>query len=145
MVNLNEMKLQKNRFSKNSKFKKLNYGNVGFLVKKEGRLELIHLFILKKLIKKLFIIRKGITFMNSNKIWFNIKPNFILQKKSKNSRMGKGKGLFERKIIRIFRGDILIQFSGFKLNKLYLVLNKLNKKFDIKLSLIYKDHQIYPL
>lgn len=58
VIDLNEMKLQKNRFGKNPKFKNLNYGDVGFLVSREGRLELIHLFMLKKLVKKLIKVRK---------------------------------------------------------------------------------------
>lgn len=59
--------------------------------------------------------------------------------------MGKGKGAFERKVIRIFRGDILIQFTGFRLNKLRAILKKFNKKLDIKLTLIYIKHRTFPL
>jgi large subunit ribosomal protein L16 len=144
MVNL-ESKLQKNRFFKKPKKNLLKFGNSGFLVIKEGRLELIQLSILKKLIKKLIKKKKNEKNMDLNKIWFSIKPNFILQRKSKNSRMGKGKGMFERRVIRVNRGFILFEFSGFSINKLKFIINIINKLLSIKLVLINTNSNFYPL
>jgi hypothetical protein len=50
--------------------------------------------------------------------------------------MGKGKGMIERKVIRIRRGMILLEFSGVPPFKLNLLLPKLNRKLDIKLAII---------
>jgi ribosomal protein L16/L10AE len=71
--------------------------------------------------------------------------NFALHKKSKNARMGKGKGMVERKVIRIRRGVMLFEFIGIPLNKLQLLVPKLNKKLDIKFALIKKNFYSYGL
>jgi ribosomal protein L16/L10AE len=59
--------------------------------------------------------------------------------------MGKGKGMVERKVIRIRRGITLFEFIGVPLNKLKLLIPKLNKKLDIKLSLIKNNFYSYGL
>lgn len=141
----NEYKLQKNRFFKQPKNNSLKYGNLGLLVIKEGRLELIQLALLKKLLKKLIRKKKNKKNKDLNKIWFYTQPNFILQKKSKNSRMGKGKGMFERKVIRLYRGYILFEFLGFPLKKLKIIVNIINKLINIKLRIIYNNLYFFSL
>lgn len=49
----NEKKVQKNRFNRLPKKFKLTYGDAAFYTRNEGRIELIHLALLKKRIKKL--------------------------------------------------------------------------------------------
>lgn len=51
--------MQKNRYFSKPKPLRLNYGNAGFITDHEGRLELIHLFFLKKRLKK-FILKQDL-------------------------------------------------------------------------------------
>lgn len=53
--------------------------------------------------------------------------------------MGKGKGLFERRIIRLRKNSILFEFIGVPLNKLQFFIKKINKKLSFKTYLLYKD------
>lgn len=52
-----EKKMQKNRFRQSPKISKLNFGDFGLIVIKEGRIELIQLTLIKKIIKN-FIRKK---------------------------------------------------------------------------------------
>lgn len=52
-----EKKLQKNRFSRKPKKPKLDFGDCGLITINEGRIELIQLTFLKKLVKS-FIKKK---------------------------------------------------------------------------------------
>jgi large subunit ribosomal protein L16 len=70
------------------------------------------------------------------KIWVNILPNYVISRKSKNSRMGKGKGSFERWVVRLKQGHILSEFIGIPKYRLNLILCKFNKKFNMKLYLV---------
>lgn len=110
-----EPKMQKKRFFRTPKSGKLKFGEYGFLILKEGQIEPIQISLLKKLLKKL--VKKERRHSLSipvfrERIWLNIFPNFYLHSKSKNSRMGKGKGLVERKVIRVRRNTILTEFLG---------------------------------
>ena len=55
-INLNS-KIQKNRFYKLPKKPKLTFGDYGLITKNEGRIELVQLTSIKKIIKK-FIKKK---------------------------------------------------------------------------------------
>lgn len=70
------------------------------------------------------------------KIWVNILPNYVISRKSKNSRMGKGKGSFERWVVRLKQGHIVSEFVGIPKYRLNLILLKFNKKFNMKLYLV---------
>jgi ribosomal protein L16/L10AE len=113
-----ERKYQKNRFFKNPKKIKINFGDAIIINLKEGRLELIQINSIKKFLKKL--IKKKIKKLSFNRerIWYFGKPNFYIQRKSKNSRMGKGKGLPERKVLRLKKNFIIFEFYGINMFKL---------------------------
>ena len=88
---------QKKRFSVKSKKIKLHFGTVGFYFSKENRIELIYIKNMRKLIKRLGFPKKvSLVKYFKKKLFFFLKKNFPLSKKSKNSRMGKGKGKFLR-------------------------------------------------
>jgi len=128
--------MQKNRFCRLPKPLRLNFGNAGYITDREGRIELIHLAFFKKKIKKL-IKKVDLRFeMRKEQVWFFITPNFLIQKKSKNSRMGKGKGLVERKTVRLRKNVPIFEFYGFPFPLLKRMLFKLNKKMNLKLRLI---------
>lgn len=59
---------------------------------KGGRFEYIYFFFVKKIFKKICINNN----INKRKVYFLCTSNFPLTKKSKNSRMGSGKGYFLR-------------------------------------------------
>ena len=70
------------------------------------------------------------------KKWFFLRPNYIVTKKSKNSRMGKGKGSFKRWIIRVNRGDTLFKIFGTSPYRLSKIINKnFNKKLRVKFKI----------
>ena len=57
--------------------------------------------------------------------------------------MGKGKGLVNRKIIRVYKNTILFEFMGIPIYKLLLVIKKINKKLNFKIGLISKHINLY--
>jgi hypothetical protein len=58
-IKLDEKKMQKNRFFRKPKNIRLIYGESGLVVIKEGRIELIHLTLLKRLLKSLIVKKKN--------------------------------------------------------------------------------------
>lgn len=64
-------------------------------------------FLLKK--KKSTLVRK---------VWLNLKANYPISKKSKNSRMGKGKGKFLRWLIILKPMQAFLELDGFNFLKL---------------------------
>ncbi len=158
--NINEVKIQKHRTYFVSKEVKFKFGEYAFVASKEAKIELNQLTFLKKVIKKVVkrkrkkknrkkkgqVISQG----KSNrkkwkafKIWFFLLPNYVFSKKSKNSRMGKGKGSFLRWVFRIQRGLTIVEFTGLSLYRLKKILNKVNKKLKFKLCLISRNRTHY--
>lgn len=139
-----DVKIQKKRkFLKNSNFR-IKFGDYAFLNLKETKIELVQLSYIKKFFKKLMrkkrkkntITTNKNTIKKNYKIWINLLPNYVISRKSKNSRMGKGKGSFERWVIRLKQGFIISEFLGIPKNRLKLILNKFNKKFNMKMYLV---------
>lgn len=80
------------KFKKIIFFKKTNFLELNFLKKKITKL--------LRLVKKKKII-----------VYINLKKNHLLTKKSKNSRMGKGKGKFMRYISRLKIGLPILTYN----------------------------------
>ena len=59
--------------------------------------------------------------------------------------MGKGKGLIERKVIRIRRGVVLFEFLGVNIIKLKKLIKKINKYLNVKFFVISKENTNYNL
>lgn len=138
MVLVDNKKIQKNRFFKNPKKAKLNFGDFGLAFINEGRLELIQINLIKKKVKTFIKKKKSEIDIIREKIWYFGQPNFLIQKKSKNSRMGKGKGLIERKVIRVRRNLVLLEFKGISPIKLKKFLKFVNKILSAKMYIIKK-------
>jgi ribosomal protein L16/L10AE len=137
------LKLQKKRCRHSYKYNyKLKFGEFGFLVSREGRLEFVQLNFIKKYIKILFRKSKH-TPENFKKVWYSLSANHVIQCKSKNSRMGKGKGLVERRIIRVYKNTILFEFFGISFYKLNNITKKINKKLNFKITLISNNINVY--
>ena len=84
----------KNRNKRNIKKTKLSYGNSGFVVAKNVQFEYAYFYLIRRFLKYFFKFKYSLG--NYFKVWIFLKANFPVSKKSKNSRMGKGKGAFIR-------------------------------------------------
>jgi len=140
---INEKRFQKNRFFQNPKNIKLTFGDAGLVTSREGFIELVHLNLFKKYLKYFLKKRKSNLLFIREKIWYFGRINFALQKKSKNSRMGKGKGLIERQIIRIRRGVTIFEFKGISKSKIMWLTKEVNKKLKIKINCFFKKTDIF--
>lgn len=120
----------------------MKFGEFGFLILREGRLEFVQLNFIKKYIKVLLRKSKHSP-ENFRKVWYSISANHVIQCKSKNSRMGKGKGLVDRKIIKVYKNTILFEFMGIPFYKLLLITKKINKKLNFKIGVISKNNNLY--
>lgn len=80
---------------------------------KNYRIEFKYMTFLKKLLKKLR--RKGLKKQRSltYKLYVSLNSNYMLSKKSKNSRMGKGKGTFIREAIKVKKFRPFIYTIGY--------------------------------
>ncbi len=128
-------------FKKRSKL--LSYFNLNNLLKtsisnrplsvrinREFRFELIQFGIFKKYIKKVSKKNKISKLFLKKNVWIFWKPNYPLTKKSKNSRMGKGKGAFLRWSFRVGSHFKLFTIRDFTSNiRVFKLVKNLNKKF----------------
>ena len=117
----------KKRFKIGYKLPKLIFGDFSLTLCKSYNLEYIYLYNFKKSIKKYFFFKKH-TF---KKVWLFLHKNYPLTKKSKNSRMGKGKGTISRYCSRIFQNHNLLEFTGFNLRELISLRKIFKKKIQI--------------
>lgn len=132
--------MQKNRTFKKFKDSFLRWGTVGIFFQQEGRFEIKYIFGLRRLLKKITkkkSKRRRRIWEHPKSIWFVLFPNFILSTKSKNSRMGKGKGSLIRWTIRVRGGLMLFEFKGFTFKKLTLFKNRIQKKLQLKIALTH--------
>ena len=130
----------KKRTTKPSKETKLKFGDYGLLFNQQGLFEIKYIFILRRLLRKLRIKKnkkRRKVLIRSRMIWFVLFPNFIISKKSKNSRMGKGKGSLVRWSIRVRQGLVFLEFRGFSLEKIKAVKNNLQNSLQIKINTLF--------
>jgi len=123
----------KSRNKRKIKKVKLNYGNLGFIILKSVQFEYAYFYLIRRYLKYFFKFKYALG--NYFKIWVFLKGNYPVSKKSKNSRMGKGKGAFNRWIIKLNQGHVLMEFHNvdtIRLKKLNKYWNKL-LKFNIYL------------
>ena len=89
--------------------------------------------MLRRIIKKLRRPQKRKVFYH-RKMWFWLRKNFPISRKSKNARMGKGKGKFLRWIIRVPRNYIILEFFGWHHTTLKYICYKINKKNNLQIN-----------
>jgi ribosomal protein L16/L10AE len=131
----------KKRFFKKNKIPKLRYGTSGLYCLHTFRFEYRYCLFLRKFFKRLFHKKKRkIATIPRRRTWLFIRPNYVLTHKSKNARMGKGKGNFKRWCTIIYPGRIFIEH----LNVPYFLYKKYVWKIKIKLKLqLYIIHKIF--
>ena len=116
----------KNRnFTKISKCN-LKFGSIGFFFFTFFRFEYYYINFLKKFLKFYFQIK----YLNLKKFlfWIKLSLNYPITKKSKNSRMGKGKGGFLRWTINLKKNFIFLEFKNLFFLK-YFIFEKFFRFF----------------
>ena len=119
----------KNRNFKKTIRNRFVFGNSMIILFKNSRFEAIYYELFRKFIKN--IIKKKNSLKLDKNYWIFLRLNTPLTKKSKNSRMGKGKGSLYRWLVRLPKNYKLIEFN----NVNYLRLNYLTKRWSKKINL----------
>nr|YP_740827.1 ribosomal protein L16 [Tetrahymena pigmentosa]ABI51736.1 ribosomal protein L16 [Tetrahymena pigmentosa] len=112
------------------------FGNSMIVLYKNSRFEAIYYELFRKIIK-IIIKKKNVITKNKN-YWIFLRMNTPLTKKSKNSRMGKGKGALYRWLIRLPRGFKLLEFKNINYYRLNILSKKWSKKINLPLAFISK-------
>lgn len=114
--------------------KKILYGDTLVYFAKEGGLDLIYFKFLKKQLKLLFKWKLHDASIYKKKVWFFVNLNFPVTKKSKNARMGKGKGGFIRWRCRIKKDAKFFETKQFSKYRINFFLKKIQPKTQIPLK-----------
>ena len=109
----------------------LVFGDFSITLCKSYNIEYIYLYNFKKSLKKYYTFKQN----TSKKVWLFLHKNYPLTKKSKNARMGKGKGALSRYCSRVLQNHNIMEFSGFNLHELKRLKSILNKKINIPLKI----------
>ena len=133
IINTNKQNSFKKRI--NSGYLKLNLkvGVFGFFFLKPFLFEFLYFIFIKKFLK--FFNKNKYSNFNKFKYWSFLTGNFPISKKSKNSRMGKGKGSFLRWSIKLKQNFYFFEFLFFFFIKYFFFLKKL--KLFISKSFYY--------
>nr|YP_010411967.1 ribosomal protein L16 [Tetrahymena rostrata]QBI37937.1 ribosomal protein L16 [Tetrahymena rostrata]URP31127.1 ribosomal protein L16 [Tetrahymena rostrata] len=113
-----------------------HFGNSLISLYKNARFEAIYYELFRKFIKN--IIRKKNAKHIKKNYWIFMRMNTPLTKKSKNSRMGKGKGTLYRWLVRLPRGYKIIEFKNTNYVRLNVLTKKWSKKIGLPLAFITK-------
>jgi ribosomal protein L16/L10AE len=121
----------KKRYSLSYRRHKLLFGEFAFSLLKSYNIEYIYIYNFKKKLKKFFFFKKS----RYKRVWLFLHKNYPLTKKSKNARMGKGKGSVVRYCSRICRNHNLFEFTGFGIVELMSLKRVFSKKIQIPLKI----------
>jgi ribosomal protein L16/L10AE len=109
----------------------LIFGTFSFTLGKSYNLEYIYIYNFKKSLKKYYLFKKN----TLKKVWLFLHKNYPLTKKSKNARMGKGKGALSRYCSRVYQNHNILEFSGFNIRELTVLKKIFNKKIKIPVKI----------
>lgn len=112
------------------------FGNSMIVLQKNSRFESIYFELFRKFIKNI-VRKKNIKQLHKN-YWIFLRMNTPLTKKSKNSRMGKGKGALYRWLVRLPKCYKLIEFKNINYHRLYYLTKKWSKKIQLPLAFVSK-------
>ena len=124
---INEVSSFKKRYKIGYSLPKTVFGEFSLLLCKSYNIEYIYIYNFKKSLKKYYNFKKN----NLKKVWLFLHKNYPLTKKSKNARMGKGKGALSRYCSRVLQNHSLFEFSGFNLREVLVLKKIFNKKVNI--------------
>ena len=124
-------------FKNRNKFKKKKFififGSSMIISFKSCRFEPSYFSIFRKFIKNI-VKTKNSTILKKN-YWIFLKLNTPITKKSKNSRMGKGKGSLYKWVVRLSSGFKIIEFKDLNSSRLKKLVRAWSKKINIPLTL----------
>lgn len=130
------------QFQKGRNYKKFNYSNncyrsfsngLLFFSKKNLLFEMYFFVFFKKITKYFF--KKNNALNNVFFLWTILKLNYPISKKSKNSRMGKGKGQFLRWVLKVAANSLLIKIKSNNLIRLNSILSIFKKSHFQKINI----------
>jgi len=127
-----ETKSFKRRTSLGFKKSEIFFGDYALSLRRGFNIEYIHIFNFKRLFKKFYNF-KGVLL---KKTWAFIHKNYPLTKKSKNARMGKGKGAVARYCFRTVQNHNLFEFKGFSLLDLIKIKKIFNNKLNVPINIL---------
>lgn len=126
----------KKRYQKPKKQINKNFGKIILYSTKQIRFEPIYFNIFRKWLK-LYLVFKKYPFLK-NKIWINLNLNYPISRKSKNARMGKGKGSFFRWTIILSKNHKICELIFFNDIRLNVLIKNIKKKLKfIQIKKIY--------
>lgn len=114
------------------------YEGVYLFFHKNYRIEFKYITMLKRFLKKLR--RRGLKQQKLlvYRLYVSLSQNYLLSKKSKNSRMGKGKGSFIREAIKVKKFRPFIYSNGYKPQTLVKLAKRFTEKTNKKLTCFSK-------
>ena len=133
--NTKQVSFKLRNYKKTTKFNFV-FGNSMFILYKNTRFESIYFELFRKFIKNL-IKKKNIDIIEKN-YWIFLRMNTPLTKKSKNSRMGKGKGALYTWVVRLPKGYKLLEFKNINYFRLLNISKKWSKRLSLPISLLSK-------
>lgn len=137
-------RMLKKRTFKRNKLPTLRFGTVGLYCLHTFRFEYRYCLFLRKFFKKMFKRRKRkIRTLLKKKTWLFIRPNYTLTHKSKNARMGKGKGNFKRWCTIIYPGRVFIEHVNVSPKTYAKYASKIKNKLKIDLRIIKISSKFY--
>lgn len=126
--------LKKRTFKKN-RLPLLRFGTLGLYCLYTFRFEYRYCLFLRKFFKRMLGRKKRkIRTYYRRRTWLFIRPNYTLTHKSKNARMGKGKGNFKRWCTIVYPGRIFIEHLNVnpKNYKKYVLKMRIKMKLDLR-------------
>jgi hypothetical protein len=135
-INIKKQNSFKKRTNHKKKNQKLTIGSVGILTVINFRFEFIYFSLLKRYLKK--NLKTKFNYLIQPRVWVNLRSNYPLTRKSKNSRMGKGKGSFLRWSILTYKNQIIVEFLNFSRIRSLLIVKNWNYILSKKLTVIFK-------
>lgn len=127
----------KKRFKTKIKMPKIMWGDISFFFKKRYNFELVYFSLINRIFKKLFFKKRNKKFYR--KFWFFFKKNYPVTKKSKNARMGKGKGSFLRWVIRLKKNFTFLEIKNMNFFVAKKIMFFLEKKMKLQISALVKN------
>lgn len=132
LSNTKQVSFKLRNFKKTIK-NKFIFGNSMIILCKNSRFEAIYYELFRKFIKN--IIKKKNSLKIDKNYWIFLRMNTPLTRKSKNSRMGKGKGALYRWLIRLPKNYKLIEFRDINYSRLLCLTKIWSKKINLPLAL----------
>jgi ribosomal protein L16/L10AE len=122
--------LQKNRIKRRHVKKNLVFGYSGLLLYRQTIIENVHFKYIRLLLKRRRRRSHKIRLVQQQ-YWVRFGKNVQFSKKSKNSRMGSGKGKYLRKATVIGKNKTILEFRYYRVEFLYRLKQIISYKYKM--------------